>query len=182
MLLDLPKYILNVKCTLKRVTLRFGNTPDMIKIPLRSMVNYAAWSQHKLSPMFSRQHRWTIKRLHTYSLCHTIPDSSKVRSPVSPYHVSTLLPTNPVYSSCVIFHPSEQVTCWPAISMKTYRVGPEYLSSHGQTNPTIDQSHQPTPFKHPRWYTFMIALLRRDGWCSQSTLPVVVIKKRSHGH
>ena len=74
----------------------------MIEILLRSMVNYAAWSQHKLSPMFSRHHRWTIKRLHNYSLCLTIPDSSKVRSPVSPYLVSTLSPTNPVYSFRVI--------------------------------------------------------------------------------
>ena len=58
--------------------------------------------------------------------------------------------------------------------------GPQSIyPSHGRTNPAIDQSHQPTPFRHPR-YTFMIALLRCDGWCSQSTLLVVVIKKRSH--
>ena len=151
----------------------------MIEIPLRSMVNYAAWSQHKLSPMFSRHHHWTIKRLHNNSLCLTIPDSSKVRSPVSPYLVSTLLPTNPVYSFRVI------TTSWARHALarlwsQFHRVGPRVsILSHGRTNPAIDQSHQPTPFRHPR-YTFMIALLRCASCCSRRTLPVVVIKKRSH--
>ena len=130
---------------------------------------------------FRDYHRWTIKRLHNYSLCLTISDSSKVRSQVSPYLVSSLLLTNPVYSLCVI------ATSWsnhaPAGSVTIPPSGPQSIyPSHGQTNPAIDQSHQPTPFRYPRRYTFMIALLRCDGWCSQSTLQVVVIKKQSHSH
>ena len=102
---------------------------DMIEIRIWSMVNYAAWSQHKLSHMFSRHHRWTIKRLHNYSLCLTIPDSSKVRSPVSPYLVSTLLPMNPVYSFRLI------VTSWarhaPAgLWSQFHRVGPRVSILH----------------------------------------------------
>ena len=101
----------------------------MIEIPLRSMVNYVAWSQHKLSPMFSWHHRWTIKRLHNYSLRLTIPDSSKVWSLVSPHLVSTLLPTNHVYSFRVI------VTSWarhaPAgLWSQFHRVGPRVSVLH----------------------------------------------------
>ena len=35
--------------TLKRVTLRFGNTPDMIETPLRSMISRVLWKAMLMS-------------------------------------------------------------------------------------------------------------------------------------
>ena len=108
---------------------RFEKHIDMIETPLRSMVNYAVWIPHNWALCFHDYHHWTIKRLHNYSLCLTIPDSSKVRSPVSPYLVSTLLPMNPVYlfrviaTSCACHAPA-------GLWSQFHRVGPRVSILH----------------------------------------------------
>ena len=106
---------------------RFEKHIDMIETHLRSMISYAVWTPHKWALCFHDYHRWTIKRLHNYSLCLTIPDSSKVRSPVSPYLVSTLLPTNPVYSFRVM-RPREPVMHLQGYGHNSTEWAPEYLS------------------------------------------------------
>ena len=122
---------------------------DMTEIPLRSMINYVAWSQHNWALCFHDYHRWTIKRLHNYSLCLTIPDSSKVRSPVSPcFNLVTDEPCLLVPCNCDLVSPSR--TCKVMVTIPPS--GPQSMyPSHGRTNPTIDQSHQPTPSRYSGW-------------------------------
>ena len=80
----------------------------------------------------------------------------------------------------MILHPHDQVIrC--AAWMKTHRVGPKYLSINWRCKSRIlTHTSQHITIGYPIW-TFMITLLRCDGWTSQSNLRWHTIGLLSHG-
>jgi hypothetical protein len=148
----------------------------MIETPLRSMVTYIVWTPHIWALHFlDYHHSWTNKH------CVTFPFVSRYRiRPRSDYrylHIGFL----PCYRRTLFY---SFVSLWPR-DLVTHLQGYCHNSTewaqrvsilYGRTNPALDQSPHLLPFRYPR-HTFMIAHLRCNGWCTQSTLPAAVIMK-----
>ena len=64
-----------------------------------------------------------------------------------------------LFTRFVSLRPRDPVTHLQGYGHNSTEWAQSIYPSHGRTNPAIDQSHQPNPFKYPR-HTFMIAHLR----------------------
>ena len=144
------------------------NTPDMTETLLRSMIISGTWTPI-MTPVHSTINliAWAVN-VESYSLCHC--DTSLVRdliiSIIIPSSIS--LPTSAIYSFPWYF----------ILVTKSHAAASDVISPSG---PRVSFRHADgqipllihTPLRIPLEYlscTFMITLLRCDGWCNQSIL------------